>query len=103
MQDTKSNTNANNSMLCFIILTSITDDQFANSLMHDLNLQFKVDLYRLPTRRYMFTPEKSSKLLAASLLGNICEYLAIIHFSDFPIYSFNLWFMHYFFTHVDLF
>lgn len=72
MQDTKSDTNANNSMLCFVILSSITDDQFANSLMHDLNLQFKVDLYRLPTRRYMFSPEKSSKPLAASLLGKLC-------------------------------
>lgn len=81
MQDTKTEANANNSMLCFVILSSITDDQFANSLMHDVNLQFKVDLYRLPTRRYMFVPEKSPKPLAAALLGNstLC-YCNIIYF-----------------------
>lgn len=71
MQDTKTESNSNNVMLCFVILSSITDDQFANSLMHDVNLQFKVDLYRLPTRRYMFVAEKSSKPLAAALLGII--------------------------------
>lgn len=71
MQDTKTEANANNSMLCFVILSSITDDQFANSLMHDVNLQFKVDLYRSPTRRYNFVPDKSPKPLAAALLGNI--------------------------------
>lgn len=69
MQDTKTEANANNSLLCFIILSSITDDQFANSLMHDVNLQFKVDLYRSSNRRYMFVPDKSSKPLAAALLG----------------------------------
>lgn len=70
MQDTKTEANANNSMLCFVILSSITDDQFANSLMHDVNLQFKVDLYRSSTRRYMFIPDKSPKPLAAALLGS---------------------------------
>lgn len=70
MQDTKTETNLNNTMLCFVILSNITDDQFANSLMHDVNLQFKVDLYRLPSRRYMFVPVKSPKPLAAALIGN---------------------------------
>lgn len=69
MQDTKTEENSNNSMLCFVILSSITNDQFANSLMHDINIQFKVDLYRIPTRRYMFIPDKSPKPLAAALLG----------------------------------
>lgn len=78
MQDTKTEANANNSMLCFVILSSITDDQFANSLMHDVNLQFKVDLYRLPTRRYMFVPDKTAKPLAAALLGNTYKFLIII-------------------------
>lgn len=75
MQDTKTEANANNSMLCFVILSSITDDQFANSLMHDVNLQFKVDLYRSPTRRYMFVPDKSPKPLAAALLDLMIEFM----------------------------
>lgn len=70
MQDIKTEINSNNSMLCFIILSCITEDQFANSLMHDVNIQFKVDLYRLPTRRYVFVPDKYPKPLASSLLGN---------------------------------
>lgn len=78
MQDTKTEANANNSMLCFVILSNITDDQFANSLMHDVNLQFKVDLYRLPTRRYMFVPDKSAKPLAAALLGNTYKFLIFL-------------------------
>lgn len=82
MQDTKTEANANNSMLCFVILSSITDDQFANSLMHDVNLQFKVDLYRPPTRRYMFVPDKSPKPLAAALLGSIILYLVLTKLFD---------------------
>lgn len=80
MQNTKSETNANNSMLCFIILSSITDDQFANSLMHDVNLQFKVELYRLSTRRYMFIPDKSPKPLAAALLGKF--YIILMYYNE---------------------
>ncbi|VVC25291.1 Hypothetical protein CINCED_3A015664 [Cinara cedri] len=75
MQDTKTEENSNNSMLCFVILSSITNDQFANSLMHDINLQFKVDLYRIPTRRYMFIPDKSPKPLAAALLDLMIEFI----------------------------
>ncbi|XP_050528381.1 armadillo-like helical domain-containing protein 3 isoform X2 [Daktulosphaira vitifoliae] len=75
MQDTKTEVNANNSLLCFVILCTMTDDQFANSLMHDVNLQFKVELYRPPNRRYMFMPDKSAKPLAAALLDLMIEFM----------------------------
>lgn len=70
MQDIKTENNSNNAMLCFIILSNITDDQFANSLLHDVNLQFKVDLYGSSTQRYVFIPD-NLKPLASALLGNL--------------------------------
>ncbi len=36
--------------LSFLILLCITEDQYAESLMHDPNLVFNVKLHRLPMR-----------------------------------------------------
>lgn len=36
--------------LCFLILTCIAEDQYANSMMHDSNLTYKVLLHRAPMR-----------------------------------------------------
>ena len=36
--------------LCFITLHCITEDQYANSLMHDVNMNFRVPIFRLPMR-----------------------------------------------------
>ncbi|KAL3182862.1 hypothetical protein MRX96_006668 [Rhipicephalus microplus] len=41
MQKTKVEANANTTKLGFIILTCITEDQYANSMMHDVNMVFK--------------------------------------------------------------
>lgn len=35
-------TSLNTTRLCFIILTCIAEDQYANSIMHDVNMQYKV-------------------------------------------------------------
>lgn len=69
MQDTKSEESSNNVKLCFIILTCITEDQYANSLMHDLHLLYKVQLFRMPMRHRQIISEKPSQPLAATLLG----------------------------------
>lgn len=42
MQDHKNESSAINLKLCFLILTCIAEDQYANSMMHDVNLSFKV-------------------------------------------------------------
>lgn len=42
MADIKSDANVNKCSLCFITLTCIVEEQFANSIMHDQNLTFKV-------------------------------------------------------------
>ncbi|CAC5417865.1 Armadillo-like helical domain-containing protein 3 [Mytilus coruscus] len=47
LQDTKDVTQHNNAKLCLIILTCISEDQYANSLMHDINMNFRVPLHRM--------------------------------------------------------
>lgn len=50
MQDNKNESSAANLKLCFLILTCISEDQYANSMMHDSNLAYKILLHRAPMR-----------------------------------------------------
>uniref|UniRef100_A0A1B0DFF5 Uncharacterized protein n=1 Tax=Phlebotomus papatasi TaxID=29031 RepID=A0A1B0DFF5_PHLPP len=56
--------------LCFLILTCISEDQYANSMMHDVNLTFKVLIHRAQMRHRKLPGERISKSqpLAATLL-----------------------------------
>lgn len=85
MQDTKSESGTNTVKLCFLILCCITEDQYANSLMHDVGLAFKVRLHKLPMRHRKLGVDQttSSQPLISSLLGEfvvagVLRYIAFI-------------------------
>ncbi|XP_023345372.1 UPF0668 protein C10orf76 homolog [Eurytemora carolleeae] len=77
MQDTKSEIAEKNITLCFIILTCITEDQYATALMHDPNLVFKVKLHRAPMRHRKGGGEVElhGRALVCSLLDLMVEFI----------------------------
>uniref|UniRef100_A0A8C2ZS16 Armadillo like helical domain containing 3 n=1 Tax=Cyclopterus lumpus TaxID=8103 RepID=A0A8C2ZS16_CYCLU len=50
MQDTKDEHRLNSARLCLIILTCIAEDQYADAFLHDDNMNFRVNLHRMPMR-----------------------------------------------------
>lgn len=74
MQNIKSEESYNNVKLCFIVLTCITEDQYANSMMHDFHLVFRVQLLRAPMRHRQPLKENVPQPLAVSLLGWILSF-----------------------------
>lgn len=64
-----------NCKLCFLILTCISEDSYANTLMHDENLNFKVTIHRAQMRHRKLPIDKSSKPLASTLFELIIEFV----------------------------
>ncbi|XP_053676741.1 armadillo-like helical domain-containing protein 3 [Anopheles nili] len=87
MQDHKSELSATNLKLCLLILTCIAEDQYANSMMHDTNLTFKVSLHRAHMRHRKLASEKISKPqpLATTLLDLLVEFIVTHLLKKFPI------------------
>ncbi|XP_026319025.1 armadillo-like helical domain-containing protein 3 isoform X2 [Hyposmocoma kahamanoa] len=85
MADTRSESSINKCSLCFITLTCIVEEQFANSIMHDQNLTFKVQLYRLPMRHRKIVPEEPpSQPLASTLIDLLVEFMMCHLLKKFP-------------------
>lgn len=79
MQAIRTEAITNNVKLCFLILSCISEDQYANSLMHDANLSFKVYLHRMPMHHRKIQDKAApTQPLAATLLGNYRDFLSII-------------------------
>ncbi|XP_075591311.1 armadillo-like helical domain-containing protein 3 [Dermatophagoides farinae] len=59
----KDGANTQTVRLCFIILTCITEDTSANSIIHDNNMSFIVNLRRMPMRHRKASMEKNRNVL----------------------------------------
>nr|CAG4640675.1 EOG090X027A [Eulimnadia texana] len=86
MQDTRSEAAYHSTKLCFLILTCVSEDEYANSLMHDAGLTFRVPLHRLPMRHRKVNPEKSPPFrpLVCGLLDLVNEFILSHLMKKFP-------------------
>ena len=88
MQDTKSESSYNTVKLNFLLLLCVTEDQYANALMHDPNLVFRVSLHRAPMRHRnssnIDVTRNVSKPLACSVLDVMIEFVRSHMMKKFP-------------------
>lgn len=76
----------NNVKLCFLILSCIAEDEYANSLMHDANLAFRIQLHRVQMHHRKINDKIApTQPLAATLLDLLVEFITSHMMKKFPL------------------
>lgn len=91
MQDTRTEASGQTTKLCLLILTCISEDPTACSLMHDHSLRYRVPLARVPMRHRKITIDTyQPQTLVAVLIDLITEFLMSHMSKVFPIELYTL-------------
>ncbi|XP_047128178.1 armadillo-like helical domain-containing protein 3 isoform X1 [Hydra vulgaris] len=90
IQDTKTEHGINTARLCLSILSCITEDQYANSFLHDANMTFSVPIYKLNLyHRKVGLEVPLPRPLACVLLDLMVEFTVTHMMKRFPIHLYQ--------------